>query len=101
MTTSEFRISYVSKSDHQNPTERIWYVGGVTYLGSQWKLSQAAAIDGIERGQWQFWVSVLGKRVWVEVAMSRFGKKYLKTQIDDEEPNILLSLPGIPQMALP
>ena len=32
--------------------------------------------------------------VWVTVAISRYGHKYLKTLADGEEPNNLLSLPS-------
>ena len=66
------------------------------YVSSQWKLTQQEAIDCIEKREWDFWVSVNGKSVWVIVAVSRFGNKYLKTEADGDEPNNLLSLPECP-----
>jgi hypothetical protein len=37
-----------------------------------------------------------GQTVWVIVARSAAGNKYLKTQNDGEQPNNLLSLPECP-----
>lgn len=82
------RITCINKSDRYNPYERITHVGG-----SNWKLTQQQAIDGIESGKWKFWVSVGGDSVWVVVAKSAAGNKYLKTENDGDQPNNLLSLP--------
>lgn len=90
------QIQCINKSDRYNPHERINYVGGVNPDGSRWKLTQIAAIEGIETDKWRFWVSVQGKSVWVIVAKSQYGHKYLKTQNDGEQPNNLLSLPECP-----
>ena len=62
----------------------------------QWKITQQQAIDLIETKQWRFYVSVAGKSVWVVVATSRYGFKYLRTESDNENTNNLLSLPECP-----
>ncbi len=90
-----FQIKCINKSDRYNAHERITHVGGFDN-GQRWKLTQPDAISGIENGKWKFYVSVNGQSVWVIVATSSYGHKYLRTQNDGEQPNNLLSLPECP-----
>jgi len=90
------QIRCINKSDRPNPYERILNIGGVNPDGQRWKLTQKQAIDGIEQGRWNFYVSAGGSTVWVVVALSRYGNKYIKTTADGEQPDNLLSLPECP-----
>lgn len=89
-------IKCVNKQDRPNPHERITNVGG--YGTTRWKLTQEQAIGMIERREWIFYVTLPGSNevVWVEVGISRYGNKYLRTQGDDDTRNNLLSLPECP-----
>lgn len=95
-TTQTAQVKCVNKRDRPNPHERITHIGG--YANSQWKITQEDAIRMIERGEWKFYVALAStnRSVWIEVAVSRFGNKYLRTVGDDDTRNNLLSLPECP-----
>ena len=93
---STLQIKCIHKNDRDSAYERIEKVGGSHSDGTRWKITLDQAIEGIESGKWEFYVSVNGESVWVVVSTSSSGRKYLKTQNDGDEPNNLLSLPECP-----
>lgn len=86
-------IKSVRKSNDRLAHERIEAVCGVGEDGSLWKMSVQEAIAGIEAGGWKFYIPVAGRPAWVVVAVSRDGVKYLKSDMDGDQPNWLLALP--------
>lgn len=92
------RVRCINKSDRENAWERITHIGGVNSDKKRWRITQERAIEGIESGKWEFYVEEPnGDTVYVEVAVSRFGNKYIKTEADGDQPNNLLSLPECPK----
>ncbi|HVC53940.1 MAG TPA: DUF3892 domain-containing protein [Stellaceae bacterium] len=91
--TSRYQICCVTRSEFLNHHQRLRQVGGVNRDGSWWKISEAAAIEGIEEGRWQFFVADAGRRWDVVVATSKYGRKYIKTEVDGLQPENLLRLP--------
>jgi len=89
-----FEISCIVKANRYSPNEEIQEVGGI-HRGERWRITQQAAINGIESRKWAFYVLQGGKKVNVIVA-ERFGDKYLKTENDGYGQNNLLSLNTCP-----
>ena len=86
-------ISCINKSDRMNPHERILNVGGIRSNGVRWTRSQPQAVADIESNTYNYFVAVGGTSVWVIVATSRYGNKYIKTMADGDHPDNLLALP--------
>ena len=90
---TRYEVKCINKSNRYDPHERILSIGGVN--GTPWKISEQRAIQGIEGGEWAFYVSKDGRVVDVIIAQ-RHGRKYLKTVPDRDQPDNLLSLPECP-----
>lgn len=89
-------IHCINKSDSSNPQERILNVGGVNADGTRWKLSHTEAIHCIVKDIHLFYVKRGDKIVKVVIA-NQSGWKYLKTTVDGDQPDNLLSLPECPE----
>jgi hypothetical protein len=86
-----YEVTCVTRSSQRGPD--VTHLGGQNPLGRSWRVSLKEAIDGIITGKWSFFVTVGGVKRNLVVAVSSMGSKYLKTDIDPNRPEILLSLP--------
>ena len=94
---ADHEISCILRSDRAGVHERISQIGGVDPAdGKRWNLSQAEAIHAIQAGRANFYVMAGGKAVPIVVGTSAWGSKYLKAQVDREQPSTLLNLPDCP-----
>jgi hypothetical protein len=86
-------ITFVQKAYSYDPHERIDSVGGLNADKTRWQLSQAAAIEAIESGTSEFFVTTSERSTKV-VVVAYAGQKYLKTEQDAKTPDPLLALPS-------
>ncbi len=84
-------IEYIIKTIRAVPHDRALAIGG-REDGTGWKMTESEAIAAIESGQYSFFILHNKAEVTVTVA-GRDGQKYLKTELEEEIPELLLSLP--------
>lgn len=84
-------VSSVSRAYSSDPLERIEFIGGVNSDHTRWKLTQAAAIAGIEAGTDEFFVKTGEQNVKL-VVFARGGQKYLQSEREKTHPDDLLNL---------
>jgi hypothetical protein len=94
--TGRYQISCVTQSDRLNHDNRIRTIGGTNADGTRWKIDHRAAIEGIASGQWSFYIAQAGREFEIVVAVSKYGRKYLKGTEDRLHPDSLLALPECP-----
>jgi hypothetical protein len=70
-------------------------VGGVGPDGAHWFLSIEEAVAGIQRGDWLFIIYDGGRYRWI-VMREKNSCRYLRTEVDDLQPDPLFKLPERP-----
>lgn len=87
------RIDCVNKLASASPWDSIIRLSGTHDSdGQRWSCTQSQCIDYIEQG-YQFYVEQApGQRLYLEVATSILGRKYVRTMADKDTPEQLLRL---------
>lgn len=80
------QVTFTNRTNRYQLHERISHIGG-----DGWRTTQRAAIASMENGEDTFFTLIGGQRVNLIVA-THHGKKYLKTENDWFQPNVLLEL---------
>ena len=88
---TRYEVVCINKSARYNPYERITHIG-YRSASITIRITQEEAIQKIEAGTHEFFVSRYGHNVRVIVA-THSGRKYIKTENDGDQPDNLLSLP--------
>jgi hypothetical protein len=91
-----YEIDCINKDDRYNIYERITNIGGPDNGSGRWRVTVAAAINGMRTHGWTFYVIRGGYRVNVEISRGPSGQEYLKTEPDATGANNLLSLRECP-----
>jgi hypothetical protein len=87
------RVDCLVRSERVSPYHRVRAVGGIGRDGRSWRLSEEAAIAAIENDRAAFYIErPQGHRIEIVVSQG-LGKTYLKTELDGEWPDVLLTLP--------
>ncbi|MBI3852104.1 MAG: DUF3892 domain-containing protein [Verrucomicrobia bacterium] len=89
-------VNCINRTDRHDPHERIRAIGG-GFPGHHWTHPYEVAIRWIEDGTFEYYIEKGGDAVYLIVAVSPQGHKYLKMPDDGEEPNHLLRLPDRPR----
>lgn len=87
------RIDCVNQVERANPWDRIIRLSGTHDSdGQRWSCTHRQCIAYIEQG-YQFYIErESGQRLYLEVATSPTGDKYVRTTIDKDRPDQLLGL---------
>jgi len=89
------KVRWVDQSDQPDLYQRIKHIGGDS-RGFHWKHSHDQAIQSIEDGKFHYFVENNAHVLKLEVGLAPNGCKYLKTQVDGNQPELLLNLPHFP-----
>jgi len=84
------KVKWVDLADHPDPYQRLRHIGGNSRK-FEWKHSHAQAIQSIEEELFCYYVEKDARVFKLEVGRTPNGTKFLKTQADGDQSQLLLS----------
>jgi len=83
--------------DPAKPSGGVAAIGGVHPDGRCWSLSVEAAMAGIDRGEWVFYVELAAGLVPITVSATESGDRSLSAHTDDARTDHLAALQECPR----
>ena len=93
MMTTLHQVTCVTRCGNNDPQQCITHIGGLNPKGRTWRLSVAEAIGKILDGSCIFFVMIGERKLNLVVGVNRLGMRYIRTEVDDGDPTMLLLLP--------
>src|SRR5258708_32789579 len=91
------KVKWVEQTDHPVPYQRIRRIGGDTNE-MEWQHTRAQAIEGIERGQFSYYLEKDALVLKLDVGQTADGHKYLTIQGNGGPPQALFTPPSFPSL---
>lgn len=90
----DLEIKCVKKHKRFDPSSRITHVGGV-HESKRWLFAEEQVIESIEQGKLSFFVTSGGAKHRIVIA-ERKGVKFIRSEADKLNPDMLTALPECP-----
>ena len=86
------KVDHVSLLDHPEPQRRILAVHGKYGRDGEWRHTHEQAIEYIEKRMFSYYVNQDTRAVRLVVGRTPTGGKFLKSELDADEPRLLLNI---------
>lgn len=96
-----FRVDCIGMGNRYSSEARVIAIGGTKPDGLPWRLTEAAAIAGLEKGSWYLHVEGPTMELIPLVVASKGGRKYLKADWEGQGSDLLFDLPECPPVQMP
>jgi len=85
------KVNWVDLSDQDDPYQRVKNIGG-TSRKLEWQHTRDQAIRFLDQDEFCYYMEDNGRVLKLKVGLDPNGAKFLKTDADADQPQLLLSL---------